>query len=556
MSTALASNQDPQPTEAGATPVASGRQLGRYEILCELASGGMASVHIARAQGVAGFERLVAIKVLHPHLAHEEEFISMFLDEARLAARIRHPNVVGTQDISDTDGNGYFLVMDYVEGDHLGALLGKSARSGTAFPTPITARILIDALNGLAAAHELVDEAGAPLNIVHRDLSPHNILIGTEGVARVTDFGVAKAEVRLSCTRAGQFKGKLAYMAPEQASTGACDQRSDLFAMGIILWESLTARRLFRGESNAATLSKILVDPIPPPSAVNAALEPWDALLARALARAPDERFQSADEFAQAIEDVAMANGGVATSRTLGALTKELIGAKVELERERIHAAIVGNNVASGTQPRIPIPTSMTGAAIPGVATHARIMAGTLPISGEMTGQVMVIQGTSNRTSLLLVTALVLVAFAAAAAGYFANRTQATTVQHVIVPAPTSLPSTPVAPTGEARAASPSSASAATAASPSTNPTTVHEAIPRGASSVATAELVTRSGGHGRGAHRRPVGSNSTSGATAPSGATATSAGAATTQAAPITTPPTSASDSSSHLIETNPYRQ
>lgn len=258
---ATATNNDGQRNLAG-------RQLGRYEVLTQLASGGMAGVYIARAQGVAGFERLVAIKVLHPHLAHEEEFISMFLDEARLAARIRHPNVVATLDISDTEGDGFFLVMDYVEGDHLGALLGRSAKQGRRIPTAATARVLVDALSGLAAAHQLLDENGEPLNLVHRDISPHNVLVGTDGVSRLTDFGVAKAEVRMSSTRAGQFKGKLSYMAPEQASTGNADQRSDLFSMGIVLWESLTGRRLFRGETNAATLSKILVDPIPLPSEV------------------------------------------------------------------------------------------------------------------------------------------------------------------------------------------------------------------------------------------------------------------------------------------------
>src|SRR5512139_1595446 len=145
----------------------AGRQLGRYEILCQLATGGMASVYIARAQGVAGFERLVAVKVLHPHLAHEEEFISMFLDEARLAARIRHPNVVPTLDISDTQGDGYFLVMEYIEGDHLGAILREAARAGRRLPAPVVCRIVIDALNGLGAAHQLIDEHGQPLNLVH-----------------------------------------------------------------------------------------------------------------------------------------------------------------------------------------------------------------------------------------------------------------------------------------------------------------------------------------------------------------------------------------------------
>src|SRR5690606_17737588 len=174
----------------------AGRQLGRYEVLTQLAAGGMAAVYIARAQGVAGFERLVAIKVLHPHLAYEHEFISMFLDEARLAARIRHPNVVATLDISDSQGDGYFLVMDYLEGDHLGALLGRAAKRGDRLPTGVVLRVLIEGLAGLGAAHVLNDEHGEPLKLVHRDVSPHNLMVGTDGIARLTDFGVAKAEVR------------------------------------------------------------------------------------------------------------------------------------------------------------------------------------------------------------------------------------------------------------------------------------------------------------------------------------------------------------------------
>jgi serine/threonine-protein kinase len=268
----------------------AGRQLGRYEILTQLASGGMASVYIARAQGVAGFERLVAIKVLHPHLAYEQEFISMFLDEARLAARIRHMNVVPTLDISDSPGDGYFLVMEYIEGNHLGALLGRAAKKGERLPRPFVCRVLVDTLQGLGAAHRLTDEHGRPLKLVHRDVSPHNILIGTDGIARLTDFGVAKADVRMASTRAGQFKGKLSYMAPEQASSNETDQRSDLFSVGIILWESLTGRRLFKGESNAATLNKLLNDTIARPSELWPDLEPFDDVVMKALSRNPEGR--------------------------------------------------------------------------------------------------------------------------------------------------------------------------------------------------------------------------------------------------------------------------
>ena len=317
----------------------AGRHLGRYEILTQLASGGMASVYAARAQGVAGFERLVAIKMLHPHLAYEQEFISMFLDEARLAARIRHMHVVPTLDISDSPGDGYFLVMEYIEGNHLGALLGRAAKRGERLPQPFVCRVLIDTLQGLGAAHRLTDEGGKPLKLVHRDVSPHNILVGTDGITRLTDFGVAKADVRMASTRAGQFKGKLSYMAPEQASSSSTDQRSDLFSVGIILWESLTGRRLFKGESNGATLNKLLNDEIPKPTDLWPDLESFDGVVMKALSRDPEGRFQTAEEFAEALEETA-GRGGVAKTREVADVVLDLDAEKLQDERERVRDAI------------------------------------------------------------------------------------------------------------------------------------------------------------------------------------------------------------------------
>ncbi len=341
----------------------TGRRLGRYEVLTMLASGGMATVYVARAQGVAGFERLVAVKVLHPHLAHDEEFISMFLDEARLAARIRHPNAVGTLDISDTQGDGYFLVMEYVEGDHFGSLMRSAAKGGERLPVAVVTRIVMDALAGLNAAHRLTGANGEPLDLVHRDVSPHNILVGNDGVARITDFGVAKAQVRLSSTRDGQFKGKLSYMAPEQAAAGTADQRSDLFSMGIVLWEALTGRRLFRGENNADVLNKILNPEVPPPSTFDPALAPFDALAARALAREPDERFQTAEDFLEAIEDAAAPLGGAATPRAVAREVKRWLGDKITQE----HAAIRDAMDALGRSELTPgvLPRPMEGGSQP-----------------------------------------------------------------------------------------------------------------------------------------------------------------------------------------------
>ena len=321
-------------------PLAAGAKLGRYEILAKLAAGGMAVVYVARASGVAGFERLVAIKVLHANLAHEEEFIKMFLDEARLAARIRHPNVVPTIDISDSDEAGYFIVMDYIEGDHLGQILGAAHKANEKLPVPVTLRIIGDALGGLGAAHDLTDENGKHLHLVHRDVSPHNIMVGRDGVARLTDFGVAKAEDRLTHTRDGQVKGKLAYMAPEQAASGQTDSRSDLFSMGVILWESITGRRLFRAESTAATLHKLLHDEIPAPSTVDPALAPLDGVLQKALARDLAQRYQTAEEFANGIEEAASAVGGMSSLRAVSKAVKQHAAVKIKRDKKLIDDAI------------------------------------------------------------------------------------------------------------------------------------------------------------------------------------------------------------------------
>jgi len=342
-----------------------GRSLGKYEILARIATGGMASIYVARSIGVAGFERLFAIKVLHSHLAHEREFIAMFLDEAKLAARIRHSNVLSAIDVCDTVDTGYYLVMDYVEGDHLGALLSAANQKDTRLPVNEALRIFLDALTGLAAAHELSDETGHRLNLVHRDVSPQNILVGTDGVSRLTDFGVAKAESCMSTTRSGEVKGKIAYMAPECAFEGPVDQRSDLFAMGVVLWECVTGRRLFRAENQAATLNMICNEPIAAPSTVDPQLAPLDPVLEKALSRDPNLRFQTAVAFMDAIENVGARVGGLASRRSVSNSVKELVKEKLERDRKLIRNAVV----TSGVSPRTDTPSLSMGERI----SHIRI---------------------------------------------------------------------------------------------------------------------------------------------------------------------------------------
>lgn len=331
-----------------------GTRLGRYDVLAELASGGMATVYAARSPSSTRASRVVALKCMHPHLAQQPESVAMFLDEARLATRIRHPNVVPTFDVHEDPEHGPYLVMDYVEGQQLGNLLQELARKGKRMPERLVARLLVDALAGLAAAHALLDERGEPLNLVHRDVSPHNLLIGTDGIARLADFGVARSEGCVDVPHAGALRGKLAYIAPEIAIEGRCDARSDLFSMGIVLFETLTSRRLFRGENDAATLARLLIEPIPSPSSIDPALAHWDALLSVALARDPRERFQSADAFAEAVERVARAHEGIASPRSLGLFVRETFYAQIEREHRRITEAIARVERASdATDPRL-----------------------------------------------------------------------------------------------------------------------------------------------------------------------------------------------------------
>ena len=256
----------------------------------------MATVHFGRLVGPIGFSRTVAIKRLHPQFAKDPDFVAMFLDEARLAARIQHPNVVPTLDVVSIEGE-IFLVMEYVQGETLSRLVRTTREKGESIPPRIASAILIGVLHGLHAAHEAKDERGQPLGIVHRDVSPQNILVGTDGVPRVLDFGVAKAAVRLQTTREGQLKGKLAYMAPEQLQSGVVNRLTDVYAAGVLLWEALTGRRLFEADSEGQLLAMVLRAGVDPPSThARDISQAVDDITLRALDRDVTKRFQTARE--------------------------------------------------------------------------------------------------------------------------------------------------------------------------------------------------------------------------------------------------------------------
>ncbi len=274
--------------------------VDRYELFRELASGGMATVYLGRLRGESGFTRTVAIKRLHAHLAANPQFVTMMIDEARLASRIRHPNVVSTVDVVRHQ-NEVLLVMDYVHGVSLAKIIEHVKAAGGHVPLPVIGAVVSGMLQGLHAAHEALDEFGQPLHIVHRDVSPQNVLVGADGVARVVDFGVAKAAGRLQDSSAGQVKGKVAYMAPEQL-TGVADRRTDIFAASVVLWELLTGRRLFASETEVETITKILSGRIPSPREyVPAFSELIEELVMAGLDRVPQRRFANAREMDQAL---------------------------------------------------------------------------------------------------------------------------------------------------------------------------------------------------------------------------------------------------------------
>jgi serine/threonine-protein kinase len=277
--------------------------VGRYAIYDEIATGGMATVHFGRLLGPVSFARTVAIKRLHPHLAREPEFVAMFLDEARVAARVRHPNVVPMLDIVTNQEGPPFLVMEYVQGESLARLLGSVRERGQRAPVAVACSIVVGMLLGLHAAHEAKGELGESLGIVHRDVSPQNVIVGLDGVPRLLDFGVAKAVGRLQTTREGQFKGKLAYTAPEVVRGAPVTRVADIYSAGVVLWEALTGNRLFVGQNDANLLERVLFAPIVAPSLRAKEVAPsLDTVVLRALSRDPRERFSTAREMARAVE--------------------------------------------------------------------------------------------------------------------------------------------------------------------------------------------------------------------------------------------------------------
>jgi len=306
--------------------------IGRYALFDEIASGGMATVHLGRLVGAAGFSRVVAIKRLHRQFVRDPEFVSMLIDEARLAARIRHPNVVPTLDVVNTDDE-LFLVMEYVQGESLMRLFKASRKLELPIAPAISVAIMTGALHGLHAAHTARGEQGEELQIVHRDVSPQNVMVGIDGVARVLDFGIAKATGRVQTTKDGQIKGKLAYMAPEQLAGEEVGPTTDVYAASLVLWEALTGRRAFEGDQEAELFGQVLLGEVEPPSQVNPNVpRELDEVVMAGLARNRADRHPSARAMALALEET-----GIITSPTkVGEWVETIAPAALSQRADRI----------------------------------------------------------------------------------------------------------------------------------------------------------------------------------------------------------------------------
>ncbi|MCB9560437.1 MAG: serine/threonine protein kinase [Kofleriaceae bacterium] len=339
------------PSGAGALV---GQRLGKYDLLALLALGGTAEIYLARIDGHAGFEKYVVVKCLHDHLADDKDFVSMFLDEARLGAQLDHGNIVQTLGLGQQDDR-YYLVMEFIVGLSL-ALVGRRAHErvrGGKIPVPIILNAAAQACAGLHYAHERTD-GGRPLNLVHRDVSPQNLVITFEGMVKVVDFGIAKAEYRETKTRSGTVKGKFAYMSPEQCQANDVDRRTDVFAMGVICWELLTGRRLFKRDSTYETYQAVVECRVPPPSSVNHELDPaLDALVMRALHKDREQRYPTAEAFGEAMIGYLHQRGKAAGPGEIARFFEEHFQPEIDDHLARMRELIEGRRASVADQKQL-----------------------------------------------------------------------------------------------------------------------------------------------------------------------------------------------------------
>lgn len=325
-------------TEFGDRPRSS---FGRYQLLLEMARGGMATLFLARLSGPESFEKLIVIKRIHEHYAQEQSFIQMFLDEARITAAIQHPHVATVFDMGRQD-LAYYIAMEYVHGQNMKDLLKAAVRQEGSLHWSMVCRLVADAAAGLHAAHELKSADGSPMNVVHRDVSPQNILVSYDGNVKVVDFGIAYAAERLTSTAVGMVKGKASYMSPEQVESYPVDRRSDIFSLGVVLWEGITMRRLFRADTEAATLLRVRDAKVPPPRQIDAKLpQELERITMKALARDPGQRYATANEMEEDLSRLLVAQGQYVGRKQVETLMDLLFYDRRKIKDEQIHRALL-----------------------------------------------------------------------------------------------------------------------------------------------------------------------------------------------------------------------
>ncbi|HZH18025.1 MAG TPA: serine/threonine-protein kinase [Archangium sp.] len=360
--------------------------FGRYELLRKLATGGMGQVFLARQKGPVGFQKLLVVKRLLPHLSEDTDFIKMFLDEARIAGILNHPNIAQIYELGDVDGVLY-IAMEYVQGEAISQVNARANLRKGGLPLGLKCRIIADAAAGLDHAHQARSPSGRKLGLIHRDVSPQNVLVGFNGNVKLIDFGVAKVSGKLSHTVVGTIKGKHAYMSPEQARDEELDARSDVYGLGIVFYELLTSQRLFKRESDLATLKAVVgAKVIPPSEAVPGIPKSLDAVVMKALARKREERFQSAGELQLAIEDFLLAERLPATPAHLTAFMKELFSSELEEDRFASEPTVIQYAPRLARETSSPSSTKVAPAQEPAPqpkAKQARTPAGATPPKGR-----------------------------------------------------------------------------------------------------------------------------------------------------------------------------
>lgn len=311
-------------------------EFGKYRLIRRIAVGGMAQIWLAVQRGPHGFEKTAVLKVILPELCTNDEFVQMFLDEARLAAGLDHSNVVRIYDFGEVNGQ-YYLAMEHLPGEDLASIMQSSKRAERMVPIATACDIIVGAATGLHFAHELTDAGGKPLNVVHRDVSPSNIIVTYHGTVKLVDFGIARAESNITKTAAGTLKGKVAYVSPEQASGEVLDRRSDVFALGTVLYELVTLQRPFKRESDLATLKAVVGAPIPVPSSIRPQVPPaLDAIILKAMERDLEQRYQSAAELADALAGFLVSQQYVRSERSIAEFMTGLFDADRRMGKLRI----------------------------------------------------------------------------------------------------------------------------------------------------------------------------------------------------------------------------